>query len=107
MIINGFLMVFNIPGIEWSRQAGSRQTARRFFRMMPVQARAGAPWVETDAEDGVTCSLRVEILVVMNMILIKHISTINTNNNIIINNNININTSIITSTSIIIKYYYF
>ena len=40
------------------------------FRMMLVQARAGAPWVETDAEDGVTCSLCVEILVVMNTIWI-------------------------------------
>ena len=47
------------------------------FRMMRVQARAGAQWVETDAEDGVTCSLRVEILVVMNMILIKHMITVN------------------------------
>ena len=40
------------------------------FRMMPVQARAGGSSVGTDAEDGVTCSLCGEILVVMNMILV-------------------------------------
>ena len=74
--------------------------------MMPVQARAGAPWVETNAEDGVTCSLRVDLIVMMNMILIKNIITSNTNHNII-NNIISIITSIIISINIIIKHYYF
>ena len=68
-------------------------------RFRPVQARAGAPWA------GVTCSLCVEIFVLMNMIMIKPVDRINTNNNII-NNSISISANIIHSNSIIINLYY-
>ena len=66
---------------------------------LPVQARAGAPWAR------VTCSLCVEIFVLMNMIMIKPVDRINTNNNII-NNSINISANIIHSNSTIINLYY-